>query len=380
MSRGNLLPKSFKKGKKTGNCMDEDSRLKFQGGQQKEFLNAVIRGHFKSRVDFSRFFGLNKFRVRGWITKNNNIPKSVFDKIVGKFPDYGYFSRFVEKELPWNWGWVKGGKACIAKIDNLAKHLEYARSCKKRHYTAPERNCIETGIGKPIVDEMISKEVDLESVLAVCLLTDGHLQIGENTRRISIYSTDAIIADFSEALLSKLSGFTPRVYGSGNNILAVRITDNNLSNKILTLSPEYRTFPPEGCAQLTIKFLKNKNRQTKIWAIRVAFTMDGSVSLSKTERPELNLACYNKSLSEEWQKLFQEFGIKCKVAYSKKSKQGAIGVRSYNYGSIYEFFKLGGFLEGVKISRKSKYYCGMAKNDLLQKLVGLGVKKGVIKI
>ena len=50
-------------------------------------------------------------------------------------------------------------------------------------------------------------------------------------------------------------------------------------------------------------------------------------------------------------------------------KHFAEGVRTYDSESIYKFYLLGGFLEGVKISTKSKNHCGMTKNKLLHQIV-----------
>ena len=99
---------------------------------------------------------------------------------------------------------------------------------------------------------------------------------------------------------------------------------------------------------------------------RFAFTTDGCITFSKNKKPELNLACYNKTVSQEWQALFAEFGINGKVSHNKKSKQGCGGVRIYSYNSIKTFQNIGGFIDRVKISKKSKRYCGMQKNELLK--------------
>ena len=135
------------------------------------------------------------------------------------------------------------------------------------------------------------------------------------------------------------------------------------------LSPEYRTFPLDENFQPTINFLYNKNLRTKVWAARVAFTTDGCISLSKQGKPELNFACYNKYISEEWQKFLTQFEINGHVAKCKKSRQGVSGVRIYDSKSICAFYRLGGFIDRVKISKKSTRYTGIEKNKLLKFVV-----------
>ena len=313
--------------------------------------------------------------IRGWLVEKSNLPKSVFQQLIKLYPSYSCFETFIEEELPWNWAWIKGGKVTASKSD-ICKRLAHARSfiegCSIRRLKKQE-------IYNPIVNEMIQKNVDLKSILAVCLLTDGCLGVEGRTHCISIFSKDPVIIMFSRALLLKLSKFEPGVCRGSKGVSIVRLTDNDLARELLKLSPEFRTFPPEGRPQPTIAFLKTANQQTKKWAIKIALTLDGSIGLSKYIKPELNLACYNKTACKEWQKLFVEFGIRGNVSYSNRSKQGAIGVRIFNYFSIYNFYKIGGFMEGVKISKKSTRFCGLEKNMLLNKVINLGIQKGVLK-
>ncbi len=374
MITGNLdYAKRFKKKKQKSIMLNK--RLRFVKGKQKEFLEEVIKNHFGTQAALGRFLETPKNTVKGWIHEKSNLPKSVFQQLIKLYPSYNYFETFIEEELPWNWAWIKGGKVTASKSD-ICERLSYARSfiesCRVRRLKKGE-------VYNSIVDELLKQNVDLKSILAVCLLTDGCLSVEGRTHRISIFSKDPIIIKFSRALLLKLSKFEPAVYKGSKGVSIVRLTDNNLARELLKLSPEFRTFPPEGRPQPTISFLKTANQQTKKWAIKVALTLDGSICLSKYLKPELNLACYNKTTCEEWQKLFVEFGIRGNVSYSNRSKQGAIGVRIFNYSSIYNFYKIGGFMEGVKISKKSTRFCGIEKNTLLNKVINLGIQKGVLE-
>jgi hypothetical protein len=44
-------------------------------------------------------------------------------------------------------------------------------------------------------------------------------------------------------------------------------------------------------------------------------------------------------------------------------------VKTSKISSIKKFYKIGGFVQGVKISSKSKYYKGLEKNQLLSKIM-----------
>ena len=373
--KSTLFQNSFKSQKR--NSTMRDFRLKFAEGKQREFLEVLIRNHFRTQVALSQFLGLHKHTIRGWIHERNNIPKSVFQKILDAYPLYNFFTEFIEQELPWNWGCIKGGKKRVAELEDLSAYLRYVRSFIPNRIENNEAD--KSFIQNSLLDELIESNVNLLSILAICLQTDGSLLKQGNSYRLVFSSFDSILVDFVKALISKLSSFNPSINVGSKGGWNVCLSDKGLGGRLLQLSPEYRTFPVDESAQPSIKFLYNKNIQTKIWAIRFAFTTDGSISLSKNNKPELNFACYNKNISEEWQRFLTPFGINGHVAKCKKSKQGVSGVRIYDFKSIHNFYKLGGFIEGVKISRKSTRYTNMEKNELLRNVIRLGVRKGVLK-
>ena len=180
-------------------------------------------------------------------------------------------------------------------------------------------------------------------------------------------------------MLNELSVKAPSITFSKKANL-IRVSDEKLGKKLTDLSPTFKTSPTLhqtvedylASPQPTLCFLYKCNKQTKIWAIRFGFTADGSISLPINGKSQLAIACYNPSLSQEWKKLLESFGLSCKIHANRASWCGIAGVRIQNYPSIKKFYDLGGFIDGVKISRKSKWYCGMAKNELLERIVNMG--------
>jgi len=83
-------------------------------------------------------------------------------------------------------------------------------------------------------------------------------------------------------------------------------------------------------------------------------------------------------LSFEWQQFLKKVGISCKISKKLNVKEETLGIRIYDYKNIYKFYKLGGFIDSVKISRKSRKYCGVEKNKLLKMIIDLGIQKKVI--
>ena len=69
------------------------------------------------------------------------------------------------------------------------------------------------------------------------------------------------------------------------------------------------------------------------------------------------------------------FDIMVNIVRKKSAEEGVAGVRTGRADCIKTFFDLGGFVKGVKVSRKSKRYCGLEKNVLLKRCVETKTKK-----
>ena len=111
-------------------------------------------------------------------------------------------------------------------------------------------------------------------------------------------------------------------------------------------------------------FFFNKNR-----ALRFGFSADGCITHSINGKSEVNLACYHPTLPFEWRELVDEFDLDFTITKHKNSWCRLSGIRACKRLSIKKFYSLGGFIDGVKISKKSKRHCGMVKNELLKKVV-----------
>ncbi len=346
-----------------------DKRLKFQKGKQREFLERCVQ-ELGSQKELSEIIKTNKSTLRGWIEEFCNITKSKFTFLTLRFPQLKRYEQFIEEELDLDWGRKKGGKNRIAKLGDLDKYLKYVRSFT----TNNERisNSVGITIENRLLKTLKHENVDLLSILAVCTLTDGCLLKHGNSYRVSFSSSDPVLINFIQALFFELSEYIPSTYGPSKGAYNTCVTDNKLGERLLQLSPEYKTFASDPEKQPTISFLKNTNIQTKIWAMRFAFTADGCVFLPKNfkkSKPGLFLACCNKSVCVEWKDFLAALDIFGRVVDCKRYRENVSGVRIYMRQSIINFQELGGFVDKVKISRKSKYYCGLTKNAILAKVI-----------
>lgn len=363
----------------------EDKRLRFQKGKQKELFAFLFEKHSFTHKELAEKLGFKRKTVSDYFKEKNNITFSSFQKLISIDPRVKKFEKFVEERMPINWGASKGGFARAQLITD--KDAYYGRIRKiKALKELKEAKRLKPQIRLHHLIRQLKKEgVNLKAVLAVCLLTDGSLCINGNNYRISYATSDPLLEKIIFSLMNEVSQKLPRI-GFTTKANIINVSDEKLGKELLKLSPNFKTSPSWYQTkkeyfkepQPTLRFLLNENEQTKKWAIMFGFTADGSISLSKIGKPELCIACCHPTLPLEWKKLLEEFGISCSVIKNKNSWCGISMTRAYSYASIKKFYKLGGFIDGVKISRKSKRYVGITKNELLEHVVKLEEEKSVI--
>ena len=231
---------------------------------------------------------------------------------------------------------------------------------------------------------MKSDGIDLKAILAVCLLTDGSMQVKGNHFRISFSTSDLIFRDLIFSLINELSVKVPSIDFTKKRNYLIRVSDELLGHRMLALSPNYKTSPTWKHQtkeeylqepQPTLKFLAGANQQTKLWALRFGFTSDGCISVRVKGQAAIELACYHPTLAPEWKDFAQSFGFKINITKSKNSWCIISGIRIQTQAGFKKFYNLGGFIDDVKISRKSKRFCGMAKNELLEIVVNGGSRR-----
>jgi len=354
------------------------NRLKFIKGQQRKFLKNFLKSNGLSGSSGAKFLGVGKTTFKQWIRERHTLPENVFFAICEKTPALKICKDKVVRKLPENWGQVKGGKSRIQKTQNLYKYLERVRSIKNKKRLI-EAASFKKGVvvNNYALNKILKSNVNPYFILATCLLTDGSLTTDGNNYRICYYTKDVALRKFMKALLLKLSKFVPSETPTKEGVYAIRVSDNYLAKKLLKLSPSYKKNPQNGESkekylskpQPSLKFLERAEKETAKWCIRFAFSADGSISISRSNTIELNLACYHPTLSLEWIKILKRYGIIGYLGKEKTSWSGIDGVRIYDVNSLKNFAELGGFIQKVRITNKSKRYKGLEKNTLLKKAI-----------
>jgi hypothetical protein len=149
-----------------------------------------------------------------------------------------------------------------------------------------------------------------------------------------------------------------------------------IKNSFLELSPSFKKSPSGESKeeflskpQPTLSFLGKESEKLKILAIRLAFSTEGSISFNIAKKtyiePILNLSCAHPYLCEEWKKMLDDMGFNFNIDRNKSKWSGISGIRTFRVDNIERFAKLGGFIEGVQVSDKSKYFSGIEKNKVL---------------
>lgn len=214
-----------------------------------------------------------------------------------------------------------------------------------------------------------------QKLLAIFLLTDGYLKRRSNA--IMLISKDKVLPQYFCSLVKHRYGFAPTKKSFMAKNKETTIFGKKIIEELLSLSPSYNTYPRNktkaeyfSSPQPTLSFLFGEDSSVLIEAIRIAMSCEGCVYLDKARSryvPRLEFACSHPLLLEQWQRLFERVGIITTKLKSKRTWSGWRGLQIRRKDSIKRFVEIGGFVKGVKITGKSKYFAGKEKNWLLRK-------------
>ncbi len=353
-------------------------RFQFARGQQEEFIKTFLKQERVSLTTAARFLSVGKTTLKRWLKEEVTLPETAFHTICVKMPDLRIYKKQIIKILPDNWGQIQGGRSRVIQIKNINEYLSSVRAAKnKKRLVAAQITKRKLKFSSQLLNNLIEDHVDLEALLATCLLTDGSLTRDGNSYRIGYYTKDQALRKFVKSLLFELSAFVPSEILTKKSVYAIRVSDYRLAQQLLRLSPSYKKTARNHQTiksylkerQPSLAFLKEADEKTMTWCIRLAFSAEGSISISQSNTIELNFACYHPKLAKEWLEIFKNYGLEGHIGREKKSWSGIDGVRVYSLASLKNFVGLGGFLPGVVVSNKSKRYKGLEKNEVLNKAV-----------
>ena len=356
--------------------IDLHRRLKFVEGKQKELLQKYINyKEFSSQKYQARLLKINKSTLKNWMSERLTLPELVFEKICFDFKRGDFYRRFIVKRLNSNWGRKRGGyirKLQFGNINEFYRNLRIKKEKIRLNYHKELKK--NKKITHRTILNILKEKINIKSLIITYLLTDGSLLLKNGSYRLCFFTKDEELKSFIYDMLLNQSRYLPSLSkDKKKGVYTIRVTDNYLAKKLFKLNKNYKKIPYKNQSledyikmpQPSLNFLKKTNNKTRILCLRLALSTDGYVSVPLNGTPIVGLTCYHPTLCYEWQEIFNLVGIKTQIINRKKSWCGVAGVR-FSTKSIQKFWEMGGFIKSVKISKKSKKYKGMEKNELLK--------------
>jgi len=119
---------------------------------------------------------------------------------------------------------------------------------------------------------------------------------------------------------------------------------------------------------IRLDFLKDESKKIQKYALRLAMSAEGSISISRNDkgslRGNLAFACANPNLCEQWARIFNNNGIAMKMRRNKYTYSKIHGLQVVDSESIHNFVDIGGFIPSVRVQKGSKFK-GYDKNCVL---------------
>ncbi|MEK6852481.1 MAG: hypothetical protein AABX59_01250, partial [Nanoarchaeota archaeon] len=229
----------------------------------------------------------------------------------------------------------------------------------------------------PNISSKITKE--LASLLAI-LFTDACVSPkGKSSWRISfVVSSDILINLFKECIMNIffLSKKRVRIGRTKDGFFRAIVDSKEIGKYLVNRFGTFRTLRyktgelPD--TKLPLKRLIKNNVVGEF--LKVAFSCDGGLCFYPAKREGARggtrwlirtvfLTCHHPKLREDYMILLQSLGIQARNV----SKDGKIKIEKEEY--IRRFYKLVGFVKGVKVTKHSKFWKNYEKQSVLNLLI-----------
>jgi len=150
----------------------------------------------------------------------------------------------------------------------------------------------------------------------------------------------------------------------------------NIIADILSICGSTKTSPARGQSietylqesQPHLKYLKTSSNIIQMIVLRIWASAEGCAGIQRTNgyfKPSLTISCAHPVLARQLIQIAAQHNINFTKTTSKLTWSGVNKIANTSLRGCLEFLKLGNFVEGVKISAKSKYHHGLDKDNLL---------------
>jgi hypothetical protein len=165
------------------------------------------------------------------------------------------------------------------------------------------------------------------------------------------------------------SVFVPRtVYGHKKS--------KKVATDLMSMCGNIKTIPAKGQTQeqyleetqAHISYLMGATETEQKIALRIWASAEGNVGVERDKGyiyPSLRITCTNPIVINQLKELASQFNIYFTIDMSKDTWSGFHRLNSKSISNAINFLKIGSLIQNVKISAKSPYYEGLAKDELL---------------
>jgi len=209
--------------------------------------------------------------------------------------------------------------------------------------------------------------------LHIMLLADGGIVERKRTYKIYLTNNSEILQEIFKMSARKIFKIKHFIRDDSRGTPQVIFHSKNAARELFKLSPSYRTlkhangsFPPAKLTQTVFKIPLKRQKEL----LQLLFSLEGSISVTFQKRkektqilPRIKLACKHPTLQKQFFMWLQRLGFQ-----PTREKEG-IYLRKLT--DIKKFAKEIGFVKGVKIGGKAKFFEGVEKNKLLSTILWL---------
>lgn len=229
----------------------------------------------------------------------------------------------------------------------------------------------------PDISSRINRQ--FASLLAI-LFTDASVSPKDkNSWRIFLGNESGIIIDlFRKCMIEvfRLDRKRIRIRKEGDGFIKAVVNSKEIGNYLTARFGTFRTLKYKNGelpkARLPVKQLITNNVANEF--LKVAFSCDGGLCFYPAKRKgtrggtkwlirTIFLSCHHPKLREDYIILLKSLGIKARNVF----RDGKIKIEKEK--DIRKFAKIVGFIEGVKVTKHSKFWEGYTKQEILKLMI-----------
>jgi len=224
--------------------------------------------------------------------------------------------------------------------------------------------------------------IDLKRAIIIpCLQTDGSIDNHNPKKGKALLFTgkNKILHDlFVDAIYLEYNFLPSSYFGRFNDHFITcykKRSINEIADELMNIAGSAKTSPAQGQSvdnylkesQPDLDYLINASEMEQKIALRIWASTEGSFSIYRDRQriyPRLEIGCTHPVLAKQLLDIGKLHNLRLSIKKYKKTWSGVAFLHDRTLSGCISFLKLGGFIQGVKVSQNSPYYKGVDKNIL----------------